>query len=137
MKTLLTLDLIEGRKVIQSRQQWSRSWTRGLMQMLYVNHAKIMGSAPYTAIDIMGQARNIDNQAQGDTFYKGNMLLTAPGGGAGIFIPSGSAITDGYSSSMKYPNYNPLHYLVGQSIGVVIGADGTAVTPIEQAPAVG
>ena len=131
MKTLLTLDLIEGNKLIKSRQQWSRSWTRGLMQMLYVNHAKILGSAPYAAIDIMGQTRNIDNQAQGDTFYKGNMLLTAPGGGAGIFVPSGSAITDGYSSSVKYPNYNPLHYLAGQSVGVVVGVDPTAVTPAD------
>ena len=131
MKTLLTFDLIEGRKIRQSRQQWSRSWTRGLMQLLYVNHARILGSAPYAAIDIMGQTRNIDNQAQGDTFYKGNMLLTAPGGGAGLFVPSGSAITDSGSSYTKYPNYSPLHYLMGQSIGVVVGVDGTAVTPTD------
>jgi len=54
MKTLLTIERTREGMVLERRKEISRSFLKGLMQLLYVAHAQILVTSPYLATDIQG-----------------------------------------------------------------------------------
>ena len=125
MKTLLTLDLIENGKIIKTRRQWSRSWTLGIMQLLYIHHAQVLAGL-YPAVAVDGQTHWIDAQVYSNGFpYKGTFKLDSVSGKGGLFIPAGSGSNNGNNL------ITPDQYLPGQLIGIQVGLDNTPATPTD------
>ena len=128
MKTLLTLDLIEQGRVIESRRQWSRSWTLGIMQLLYVHHAQVQAGL-YPAVAVDGQTHWIDAQVYSNSYpYKGTLRLDSVSGKGGLFIPAGSG-----NDSGRINGITPDQYLPGQLIGIQVGLDNTPASPTDYA----
>lgn len=128
MKTLLTIERTREGKVLERREDLSRSFVKGLMQLLYVAHAQILATSPYLANDIMGASRSLDSDGYFET--KGTMRVSSPSGLGGLFIPTGSY---GRETSTYYPTQQPLHFLPGHAVGIVVGIDPTAPTPADAA----
>jgi hypothetical protein len=128
MKTLLTLDLIENGKIIKTRRQWSKSWTLGIMQLLYIHHAQVQAGL-YPAIAVDGQTHWIDAQVFTSSYpYKGTFRLDSVSGKGGLFIPSGSGTNYNQINAIT-----PDQYLPGQLIGIQAGLDNTPATPADYA----
>lgn len=125
----LTLQRYRNGRLVEQRRQRGRSFVIGMMQLLYLAHAQIQYSAPYTLTDILGQDRETDSQAYSTYVrnYKGTLALSVPGGNGSIFIPTGSVKL--YDSTHPFGTWEPLNFLKGDILGIQVGADNTAVTP--------
>ncbi len=126
MRTLLTMERIRNGKILERRSDNSRSFVKGLMQLLYVAHAQILQTSPYDSADITGSLRSIDSDGYYDT--KGTLRVSSPSGLGGLFIPTGGY---GGGSSNYAPAQYPLHYLPGHAVGIVVGIAPTAPTPTD------
>ena len=127
MRTLLTLERLKEGQVLEKQVQWSQSFVKGLMQLLYLQHAQVQSASPYSAVDILGQARNIDTQIEAQArSLKGNMLISAPSGYGQVFVPSGQDVLGG---SYYSPIYLQTSLLPGSGVGIVVGADNTLAVP--------
>ena len=135
MKTLLTLERLKGGEVLDRRRQYSRSFTIGLMQLLYIHHAQILESAPYAATDIIGALRNLDTSSYSTSLatefvLKGTLRTSGPSGAGGIFIPAGAFA---YGDSSYFPVHYPHMWLPGHALGLAVGIDGSAPSPTDYA----
>lgn len=135
MRTLLTIDRYREGERVEHRQQWSRSFVRGLFDLLYVAHAKLSYLAPYECTDIMLQNRKIDQyfRSLGDDpelrQMKGTLAICGPSGDSSLWVPTG-AYTGDYPD---YMNRAPIPTSVkGENLGVVIGNGATAVDPTDR-----
>jgi len=50
----ITLARYRDGRLVEKRRQPGRSFTLGMLQLLYLAHAQIRTAAPYTLTDIMG-----------------------------------------------------------------------------------
>jgi hypothetical protein len=116
-------------KLLERRRQRGRSFTLPMLQLLYIAHAQILQAAPYTMTDIMGQLRQVDNEASGGYIrkYKGTLNLCAPGGNGSMYIPCGGVLR--YDATRPYWTVHPMLFFKGDILGIQIGGDNTAVTP--------
>ena len=130
MRTLLTLEKYDRGMLLEKREQWARSWTQQLWELLYIAHAQIAKAAPRIATDILGQQREIDSQANVITGkeYKSTLAVGAPSGAGGLFCPTGSWQTeDGYEFSVV----RPTNFIRGELVGIQAGAGTSAVIPTD------
>jgi hypothetical protein len=132
MKTLLTLTKINKQdRIIETRKQPVRSFTRNLMELLYIAHARIQSAAPRTIYDITGGIRNIDVQSpSGGIGYrrlKPNLLVASPGGKGQVVV--GQAYQDGNTTFTADPQLGMV--MPGELIGIQIGSSNTPVTPTD------
>jgi len=111
----------EGR-LLERREQQSRSFTLGFLQLLYVAHAQIQAAAPYSMTDIDGVARDIDSQGgAGYRYVKANLMLGSAPGSSGVACWPGTG---------DIPNPSDIT-IEGEKIGIVIGTGVGAVTPTD------
>ena len=130
MRTLLTLEKYDRGMLLEKREQWAKSWTQQLWELLYIAHAQIAKAAPRIATDIIGQQREIDSQANVSTGkeYKSTLAVGAPSGAGGLFCPTGSWQTeDGYEFSVV----RPTNFIRGELVGIQAGAGTSAVIPTD------
>jgi len=128
---MLTAKLILERldkdgRLLERREQRSRSFTKGFLELLYVAHAQILVGAPYTMTDITGVARTVDGASwSGANFRqaKGNLMIGAPPGASQVIC------NNGYSSQVKMLTDT----IEGNKIGIQVGTGVAAVTPTDTA----
>ncbi|MBA7700467.1 hypothetical protein ES703_109181 [subsurface metagenome] len=122
---MLTVKLIlerldkEGR-LLERREQRSRSFAKGFLELLYIAHAQISYTARYTMTDIDGNGREVDNfnESYSKLWLSTLKIGSPPGGGDAIL--AGRAV-------------NETFILPGQKIGIQVGTGATAVTPTDTA----
>ena len=115
---MLTAKLILERldkegKILERREQVSRSFVKQLFGLLYVAHAHIPYSSPYSMTDILGQARNVDD------YYQGVPLLVAA--------------TPGDTDLVGYTRYDNIVHVAGNQVGIQVGTGTTPPTPTDYA----
>lgn len=125
---MLTVKLIlerldkEGR-LLERREQKSRSFTKGFLGLLYIAHAQITAASPYSMTDIDGNARNIDSQGV-YKYYKATLMIGSAPGNSQVVALSGGSDSGAYFDGLM---------LEAQKIGIQVGTGATAVTPTDTA----
>lgn len=129
---MLTAKLILERldkdyRLLERREQPSKSFLLNFISLLYVAHAQIAEATPYIINDITNAPRNVDSvSSPGSPCYsKANLRIGAPPGSSGVFLNPGSA-----------QDLNPTVTNVtieGERIGIVVGTGNAAVTPADVA----
>ncbi|MBA7645512.1 hypothetical protein ES703_53270 [subsurface metagenome] len=114
----------EGR-LLERREQQSRSFTKGFLELLYMAHVHIADSSPYTMTDIDGYARDVDHETRSENRdSKANIKIGATPGDSGMYccpgMPAGSTSLPPHTTTIK-----------GQFIGTQVGRGTTAVTPTD------
>jgi len=129
---MLTVKLILERldkdhRVLERREQPSKSFVRNFISLLYCAHAQIQSGAPYTITDIDGSARTVDSQSiSGARYSKGNLMIGAPPGiSAARCLPGSDA-----ASVVTLMNRWEIE---GSKMGIQVGTGVTAVTPTDTA----
>lgn len=115
-------------RLLERREQLSRCFTKGFLELLYCAHAQIAYGSPYSIADIDGNIRTVDSHADtGDNTRrtKSNLMIGSPPGNSGIFCSCGYY----YSFSFR-PN---LLCIEGEKIGIQVGTGDVAVTPTDTA----
>ena len=128
---MLTVKLIlerldkEGR-LLDRREQQSRSFVKNFMSLLYCAHAQISSASPYTMTDIDGSPRTVDSQCMaGSGYSKSNLRIAAAPGTACEICSYGSWSAAGFPGLM----------VKGELIGIQVGTGTDAVTPTDTAMA--
>lgn len=128
---MLTVKLIverldkEGR-LLDRREQPSRSFTKGFLELLYVAHAQIPNGSPYSMTNIDGAAKNVDGTSSTYTRYsKENLRIGAPAGDAQVICLAGQKLDD--SADIL------ANTIVASKIGIQVGTGDVAVTPTDTA----
>lgn len=124
---MLTAKLIVERfdkdlRLLERREQPSRSFVAGFIKLLYVAHSQITEAAPYSMNDITNVARNVDSQSfTGDPprGAKSNLRIGAAPGVSEVFCVTGLNVL---------PNVNSVT-IEGEKIGIVVGTGVGAVAP--------
>ena len=115
----------EGR-LLERREQPSRSFVRNFISLFYCAHAQILAASPYSMTDITGVARTVDSQSSSNAFgrsSKSNLMIGSPPGFSGVQCAGG---TPGYISVLNAR-------VEGSKIGIQVGTGVTAVTPTDTA----
>jgi hypothetical protein len=115
-------------RVLERREQISRSFVVGFIRLLYVAHAQIVAAAPYAMPDISNTSRSIDSQSgTGSALrsYKGNMKM---GCGPGI---SQELVWPGHVSASSGSPANIVRS--GHTMGIQVGSGADAVSPTDYA----
>ena len=113
---------------LEHREQWSRSFTKGLLDLLYTAHSQATVAVPYVATDIDLCSRSIDiDQPSGNADYSrggGSPLqIGAPGGDAGVNV---------WPSNIGQYGNGVQCVIPGHCLGIVVGAGNTAATPTDR-----
>ena len=117
--------LDQNGKLLQRREQYSHSFTKGFIELLYIAHVQIQSDSPYSMTDINGSARDIDGQAITSVISRGcksHLQFGAPSGQAELHTLVGTDVDDGLY---------PLKHLEGQKVGIQVGTGTNAVTPTD------
>ena len=136
MKTQLILERFANGQLLERREQRCRSFVKQLWELLYVSCAQIGYATPRSGVvDVSGQLRDIDQVGAAETFTwnkqsRGTLALVAPHGKSSVFVPDGAyryhTNNPGYDSS-----YQTSNFVSGENLGIVVGADATAVSPAD------
>ncbi len=128
---MLTAKLILERfdkdhRLLERREQPSRSFLKNFISLLYVAHAQIQSVAPYAMNDITNTARDVNNQSQAPAAIrctKATLKIGAPPGLSGVVNYTGAPGT-----------IFPLACTIeGEKIGIVVGTGNAAVIPTDYA----
>jgi hypothetical protein len=115
---MLTAKLIlerldKERRIVERREQVSKSFVKQLFGLLYVAHANLPYTSPYSMTDILGQARNVDVRYQGVP-----LLIAAPPGNTDL---------------VGYTYYDNIVHIAGNQVGIQVGTGTTPPTPTDYA----
>jgi hypothetical protein len=129
MKAILTLEKYDQNlKMLGKKQMPSRSFTKGLIGLLYIFHAQVPSGSPYACNDEAGNLRNLMVSQWSDGRKALGTFKSNAGGGAVNELVwnmgSGGSSGSGFISGIAVP---------GEKLGVVIGTGVTAVTPTDTA----
>ena len=125
---MLTMKLIldrldrEGR-LLERREQPSRSFTKGFLQLLYVAHLQPTYAVPYSMPDITGAPRDVDSDGGGSWHLsKPTLAIASPPGLTGINYCSYSANAGRWNCIVQ-----------GEKVGIQVGVGTDAVAPDDYA----
>jgi len=117
-------------RLLERREQASRSFVQRFIGMLYIAHAQTLYSAPYAMTDITGTSQNTDSQSNATTEGRSGKCTLAigapPGNTLGIYSGGGRG---SYDVAVR-PDY---HGKLGNTMGIQVGTGSTAVTPTDYA----
>lgn len=126
---MLTAKLILERldkegNLLERRGQKSKSFTKNFLALLYVAHAQILESAPYSITDITGAARDVDSYATvpGARSTKSTLMIGSTPGNAGMYSFCGF-------TSVALTNT----MIEGSKIGIQVGTGVGVVAPTDVA----
>lgn len=138
MKTLLTLAKYKTENGVPVRMigkpyvQESRSWVKGFLQGLYINHAELETAQSELVNDLAGGnlfKADCDEPSYGTDKSRGtnpNLFIAAGGGHGSIFRVPGAQ-----NSSGEFHAYNIEQTRPFSTVGIIVGGDNTAVTPTD------
>jgi hypothetical protein len=128
MRTIITLDKYNGRNGKRNlrEQFYSRSFTRGFIEMLYVGAAQIGSGAPYEL------SKDLDSCLQttiisADTSYtyrQHQHMRVASGGGDSAMV----VFANVYSTTIFPIDY----HIPSQDLGIMVGNGSTPVSPLDR-----
>ena len=101
--------LNKERKILDGREQVSKSFVKQLFGLLYVAHS----NAVYGMTDINGNTRNVDKSYQGVP-----LLIAAPPGDTDL---------------ASYTRYDNIVHIAGNQVGIQVGAGTSVATPTDYA----
>jgi len=114
MKAKLILERMKDSRLLERREGYSRSFIKGLIDLLYLSHAQLVNSAPYTAAKIaLGATLSLAQEKS-----LGMLRVAAPGG---------------YGHLMFSRSSSEWGFLAGHLIGIVVGSDGAPPAPTDHA----
>jgi len=126
---MLTAKLILERfdkdhRLLERREQPSRSFVKNFISLLYCAHAQILSAAPFAMTDITGGARTVDSEVFATITgrsSKSNLMIGSAPGLSGVYCFHGS------------PNnfYRHQATIEGSKIGIQVGIGNAAVTPTD------
>jgi hypothetical protein len=139
MKTMLELTRLKcdglsvGGSILEKRRDYSRSFTQGLFDLLYLMMADVPYSLRYPVADIANASLNGEGRSYPYPQYTRNHKSTmqvVQFGGSGTQLWAGSS----HSTSSGHWNQVIQNHLFARSdnLGIVIGADGGAVSPTQR-----
>jgi len=122
----LTLERFDkDHRLLERREQPSRSFLLQFIELLYVGSAQILTGAPYSMQDIANVARDVDSSSTTATgFRKDNLKIASVPGGATQLVNAGS-VENAAADTIQNAE------IQGETIGIVIGTGAVAVTPID------
>jgi len=109
-------------RLLERREQPSKSFLKNFLSLLYCAHAQIFDAAPYTMTDITNTARTIDSQGAvvADFRYsKANLKIGSGPGSSGESCFTGRYV------------YVIQDTIEGSKLGIQVGTGTTAVTPTD------
>lgn len=126
---MLTVKLIlerldkEGR-LLERREQLSKSFVQNFISLLYIAHAQIQSGAPYSMTDIDGNPRDIDSQGSdlSNRWAKANLKIGSSPGSSGVYCFPGMSGCKTHEVTIE-----------GQKIGIQVGTGTNVVTPTDTA----
>ena len=125
IKTLLTLELLdEDYKLLERREQRSRSWLRHFFDLWYI----LLGNTTNTLAgisDIGGTGRALGATISTNRTPSPNLSVGAPPGNIGALVFAQTS-----SISVCYLGAFPCS---GDTLGIVVGTNNTVVTPTDNA----
>ena len=114
-------------RLLERREQPSKSFLKNFLSLLYCAHAQIFDAAPYTMTDITNTARTVDSQGYLNIYdrqSKANLRIGSSPGLSSVLCHSGAAAL-------------PLTGTIeGSKLGIQVGTGTTAVTPTDIALAI-
>jgi hypothetical protein len=110
---LIVERLDRERRLVERREQVSKSFVKQFFGLLYVAHANLPYTSPYSMTDILGQARNVDVRYQGVP-----LLIAAPPGDTNI---------------VGYTYYDNMVHIAGNQVGIQVGTGTASPTPTDYA----
>ncbi len=127
MKTYFALQRLDKdyRPLEPPRVQLSRSFTKGLIALLYAHHAHLLFATSYSYPMINGADFPLDADPAGqiNQDIKSNLLMSScAGSGTQFLLPSQHTPDDDEPTWVGVP---------GDCLGIVVGSDNTAVTPTD------
>lgn len=131
MRTLFTLKRFDrNNRLVELREDYSRSFTRGFLSGLYLSHGHILAASALAVADVMGSTTRL---VDGDSYqavvnqpsYKSNMIIAGPAGGGAKFLPGGDLFQPGAQTT------TPPEFFAGHTFGIQIGRGNTARTPAD------
>ena len=111
-------------KLLEKREQPSRSFLFQFIELLYVAHAQIEAAGPYTMNDITDVARTVDSESY-QHYAKANLMIGSPPGQSGVLCIYREGV------NIVFRPYQAT--IEGEKIGIVIGTGNAAVTPTDVA----
>lgn len=125
MKATLILERLDkDYKLLERRELPSRSFVLGFIKLLYVAHAQIQSTSPYSLNDITNAPRDIDSQNAAGRFSKGTLKVgSTPGSSEQIVVGATTATAPAA----------PTYIIEGEKLGIVVGTGVGAVTPTDVA----
>ncbi len=130
MRMKLKLDRFDQNwKHLEHREQWSRSFTLGFIEQLYVMASQPLIASPFAgSSDVNRVIRSVDVEP----------VVTGAGWGMNTTLKMGAPaglstiITPGFSSGSNLSPYVPVSAFNGCDVGIQVGGDNTAATPTDR-----
>lgn len=119
-------------KLLEKREMWSRSFTRGLIELLYNQCTQGTIAIPVSSVDMDMVTRLIDMEMVDG----GNTLVHAHHNNLRVSSHAGLAWQLGFS--LNNSNQQPVSgselraYVTGMDLGIQVGTGNTAVTPTDR-----
>lgn len=124
----LVLERLNKRgELLERREQQSRSFTRGLIDLLYTASLQAQAISPYpiTGVDLC--AHNVNMQATSNSKYStGHLRIGAPAGHGCVIVTANE--TAAGAEGLSYSRAN----ILGNDLGIIVGIDNTAVVPLDR-----
>ncbi|MDD5539697.1 MAG: hypothetical protein PHG61_03295 [Candidatus Marinimicrobia bacterium] len=114
-------------RLLEEKIQPSKSWTKGMLEILYLMHAGIAAASPYNMKDINNVGQDIDSEGHSYCGYSSCNLRIASGGGKSGLHGIQDIAQGGSGDYLMRINVNC------SNIGIVIGTGVGAVTPTDYA----
>lgn len=115
----------QDRKILDTRIQPMRSFTKGLIENMYLHHAHLLTGTAYSGgsdVDRAARRTFLFTPGTGARSWSNQSSITAPGG-----------LTPVYHTLTPTLNSMPAYVILsGCDIGIQVGTDNTAVTPTNQ-----
>jgi hypothetical protein len=122
-------------RLLERREQASRSFTRGLIELLYAAHLQPSFAVPSLSVDLDGVTRSIDlglsQSGWSYSFRAGTGLLRIASGGGDSTIQVYPNVRDS-TGNVYYSAFQAPVTLGSTDLGIMVGVDNTAVTPTDR-----
>jgi hypothetical protein len=128
LKMKLVIDRLDKNgRLLEHREQPSRSFTRGLLELLYIGALQPTSAVPATSVDVDMVTRYLDLEYSGGIARGVSALLK-------MGAPCGNSMFQAHSSFVggSSPPYPPNVVLNGSDLGIQVGVGDTVVTPTDR-----
>ena len=119
MKATLILERLgKDGALLERKEQQSRSFVKQFIDLLYIQVSGILVAAPFDSYNVDGSLQPIDVTTAETKGCHMNLRISSPGGQGDVYGPF-------------YNQYWARSTCLGCDLGIMVGVDNTAVTPLD------